>query len=67
MDTRVEVPIPDQDPVSNLYGTAILNMLGLNFWSGWDWISTGLGTNSAMTHVLVLSAKAKRNERFDRL
>ena len=50
----VEVPIPDKDPIGNVQGTGILIRLRLNF--------NQAGTNSAMTHILVLSAKMRRNE-----
>ena len=50
----IGAPIPDHDFVSNLLGTTIMMRLGLNF----NWA----GTNSVMTHVLVLSANMRRNE-----
>ena len=52
----VEAPIPDHVPINNLLGTGILIKLGLNF----NWAAT----NSAMPHVLVSSAKVRRNERL---
>ena len=52
----VEVPILDHDPVGNLHSTRILIRLGLSF--------DHAKTNSAMTHVLVLSAKVRRNEQL---
>ena len=57
----VEAPIPNHHPTNNLEGIGI--------WSGWDWklIRMRLNfdqfkPNSAMTHVLVLSAIVRRNE-----
>ena len=47
--TILEVPIPNQHPTGNLQGTGISTRLKLNC----DWV----GTNSAMTHYVVLSAK----------
>ena len=52
----MEVPIPDQDHVSNLYGTKIPIRLGLNF--------DQAGTNGAMIHVMVLNAKVRRHEQL---
>ena len=45
-----------RDAINNLHATRILIRLGLNF--------NQVGTNNVMTHVMVLSAKVKRNERF---
>ena len=45
---RVEMPIPNQDPIGDLYGIDVLIRLGLNF--------DQVGTNNAITHALVLSA-----------
>ena len=55
-DTRiiVEVPISDHVPVDNLQGTVNLIKQELNFGH--------VGTNIAMTHVLVLSAEMRRNQ-----
>ena len=50
----VEAPIPDQDPIDNLQGIGTSIKLGLNF--------NQVRTNSAMTHLLVLSAKVRRND-----
>ena len=52
----VEMPIPNQDSIDNLQGTGILIKLGLNF--------DQAKTNSAMIHILVLSAKVRRNEQL---
>ena len=52
----VEMPIPDHDPIGNLQSTIILFT--------WDLSFNQAGTNRTMTHVLVLSAKVKRNERL---
>ena len=54
--TIVEEPIPNQGSINNLQGTILLIRLGLNF--------DQVVTNSAMTHVLVLSAKMRRNEQL---
>jgi hypothetical protein len=43
-----------KDPIGNLHYTAILIKLRLNF--------DKAGTNNAMTHVVVLSAKARRKK-----
>ena len=51
----VEVLIPNQDPIGNLQGTKLSTWLGLNF--------DQVGINSAMTHVMLLSVKVRRNER----
>ena len=51
----VEAPIPNHDPIGNLQGTRMSSLLGLNF----DQVKI----NSAMTHVLVLSVKVRKNER----
>ena len=52
----VELPILDQDP-STIYRVMPISIhLGLDF--------DHVGTNNAMTHVMVLSAKVRRNERF---
>ena len=53
------MPIPDQDPIDNLYGTKTSIRLELNFDSAI--------TNSALPHILVSIAKVKRNERFKRM
>ena len=50
----VEAPIPDQDSIHNLLSTVFSISLGLNL--------DQAGTNSAMTHVMVLSAKVRRSE-----
>ena len=52
----VEVSIHDHAPIGNLQVTKILIKLRLNF--------DPVGTNSAMTHVMVLSAKVRRNEQL---
>ena len=59
--TIVKAPIPNHGPIGNLKGTGILIRLGLNFdRMGLNFDHAGI--NSAMTHVLVLSAKVRRYE-----
>ena len=50
----VEAPIPDQNPIANLYSSRIFIKLGLNF--------DQAKANNVMTHVLVLSVKVRRND-----
>ena len=52
----VEAPVPDHGPIGNLEDTRIFIMLRLNF--------DHVGTNSVMTHIMVLSAKVKRIEQL---
>jgi hypothetical protein len=54
--TITEEPIPNQGPIIDLQVIIISIKLGLNF--------EHAITNSAMTHVLVLSAKVKRSEQL---
>ena len=53
MSNTVEAHVADQDLIGNLWGTGISIRLGLKF--------DQAGTNNAMTYVLVLSVKVRRN------
>ena len=52
----MELPIPNQDLIGNLKGTKTLMRLELHF--------NQVGTNGAMTQVMVLSGKMRRNEQL---
>ena len=58
----LEARILDQVPIDNLYGNTISIKLGINFQIRLGLKFNPFGTNSAMTRVLVLSAKVTRNE-----